>query len=61
MDKRSEETLTENEYEELLRLTDEAEAFDVRRIKALSELANLRQTNPTTLMQELGMARQCIS
>jgi hypothetical protein len=61
MERRREETLTEAEYEELLRMTDEAEAFDTRRIKALSELAKLRQTNPDTLMQELGMARQCIS
>src|SRR5437764_1226980 len=32
--KRQAETLTEKEYEELLRLTGEAEAFDTSRIKA---------------------------
>src|SRR5579871_4577563 len=39
MRKRQEETLTKTEYEELLRLTDEAEAFETRRIKAMSALA----------------------
>ena len=54
---RQEETLTEAEYEELLRLTGEAEAFDTRRIKALSALADLRQTDLDTMMHELGLAR----
>ena len=57
MRKRQDETLTEAEYAELLRLTGEAEAFDVRRIQALSALADLRQTNLDTLMRELGLAR----
>lgn len=54
MRKRQEETLTEAEYEELLRLTGEAEEFDTRRIKALSALADLRQTDLDTLMRELN-------
>lgn len=58
MRKRQEETLTDAEYEELLRLTSEAEAFDTRRIKALSALADLRQTDLDTLMRELGLARR---
>jgi len=58
MRKRQEETLTETEYKELLRLTDEAEAFDTQRIKALSALADLRQTDLDTLMLELGLARR---
>lgn len=58
MQKRREETLTEAEYEELLSLTDEAEAFDTRRIKALSALADMRQTDLDTLMRELGLARR---
>lgn len=57
MGKRKEETLTEVEYEELLRLTGEAEAFDTRRINALSALADLRHTDLDTLMRELGLAR----
>lgn len=57
MGKRREETLTETEYEELLNLTGEAEVFDIRRIKALAELAELRQTDPETLLKELGLAR----
>ena len=58
MQKRQEETLTDAEYEELLRLTSEAEVFDIRRIKALSALADLRQTDLDTLMRELGLARR---
>src|ERR1700734_3334725 len=50
---RQDETLTEAEYEELLRLTAEAEAFDTRRIRALSARADLRQTDLDTLMHEL--------
>jgi hypothetical protein len=52
MGKRRDESLTGAEYEELLRLTDEAEAFDTRRISALSALADLRQTDLATLMHE---------
>jgi hypothetical protein len=54
---RQEEMLTETEYEELLRMTGEAEAFETRRIKALSALAELRHTDLDTLMRELGLAR----
>lgn len=55
--KRQAETLTAAEYEELLRLTNEAEEFDTHRIKALSALADLRQTDIDTLMRELGLIR----
>lgn len=48
-------TLTPEEHKELLRLTDEAEAFDVRRLKALAELAQLRQVSLPTLMKRLGL------
>jgi hypothetical protein len=57
MQKRQEETLTEGEYQELLSLTDEAEAFDTRRMKALSALAEMRQTDLDTLIRDLGLAR----
>src|SRR5258708_4527615 len=55
MRKRQDESLTDAEYQELLRLTNEAEAFDTRRIKALAELAELRKTDLDTLMRELSL------
>src|ERR1041384_6563648 len=39
MGKRQDETLSESEYDELLRMTEEAESFDTERIKALAALA----------------------
>ena len=57
MQKRQEETLTEADYQELLAMTNEAEAFDTRRLKALAALAEMRHTDLDTLMRELGLAR----
>lgn len=57
MRKRQAETLTDAEYQELLRMTDEAEAFDARRSEALAELAELRNTDIDSLMRELGLLR----
>jgi hypothetical protein len=55
MQRRQEEALTDAEYEELLQMTGEAEAFETRRVKALRELAQLRNTDIETLMDELGL------
>jgi hypothetical protein len=55
IDKRDAETLTPGEYEELLRLTDEAEEWNVRRVEALVELAQLRQMPVNDLMDSLGI------
>ena len=55
IDKRDAETLTPDEYEELLRLTDEAEEWNVKRVAALVELAQLRQMSLTDLMESLGI------
>jgi hypothetical protein len=55
IDKRDDETLTPEEYKELLRLTDEAEAWNVRWIEALTELAQLRQLSLRDLMDSLGI------
>lgn len=49
------ETLTPEEREELLPLIDISEAFAVRRLEALIELAKLRQTTLPELMQELDI------
>lgn len=57
MRKRQAETLTDAEYQELLRMTDEAEAFDARRSEALAELAELRNTDIDRLMRELGLQK----
>ena len=53
--KRSSFTLTSEEQEELLRLVDESEAFTVRRLEALGELAQLRQLTLPALMKQLGL------
>lgn len=51
--KRQAETLTSDEYQELLRLTQQVEEFEVRRVEYLAELARLRGTSLTTLMENL--------
>ena len=51
--KRRSEGLTEAEQNELLPLIDQMEAFDVQRVQALSELAQLRRLSLKALMQEL--------
>ncbi len=48
-------TLTPDEQNELIALSDEAEALDVERLKALSELAQLRQISVPRLMKQLGL------
>jgi hypothetical protein len=54
-EKRRTFTLTSEEQEELLRLVDESEAFTVRRLEALGELAQLRQLPLPALMKQLGL------
>lgn len=53
--KRRESTLTRNEYDELLQLTEQVEAVDVRRVEHLAELARLRKTTLRALMNDLGI------
>jgi uncharacterized protein HemY len=52
---RQEERLTEDEYEELLRLTDDVEQKQVERLEALSELARFRGKSLRELMDMLGI------
>jgi hypothetical protein len=47
--------LTPEEHEELLQLVEESEAFTVRRLEALAELAQLRQVPLPALMKQLGL------
>ena len=53
--KRDRKTLTNDEYEELLRLTGQMEMLDIKRIKYLTELANIRNKPLVMLMDELGI------
>lgn len=53
--KRRAESLTTDEYDELLHLTDKIESLEARRIEYLAELAHLRQTSLTKLMEDLGI------
>ncbi len=49
------ERITKEELDELIRLTDEAEQQNVKRIEALGELARLRGVSLTDLMDALGI------
>jgi len=51
--KRQSETLTPDEYDELLRLTDQVKKLDAKRVEYLKELARIRQTSLTALMEDL--------
>lgn len=53
--KRYDETLTEQEHQELLQLIEQMEQLNVLRMKSLSQLALLRQMSLTALMQRLGI------
>ncbi|MBI3913009.1 MAG: STAS/SEC14 domain-containing protein [Chloroflexi bacterium] len=53
--KRQAETLTPDEYAELLRLTQQVEKLEVRRVEYLAELARLRGTSLPALMEILGI------
>ncbi len=48
-------TLSPEEHEELLRLTDRAEVLEADRLAHLAELARLRHTSLSRLMEELGI------
>jgi hypothetical protein len=53
--KRDAETLTDEEYEELLQISDRIEVLNAQRIEALVKLAALRQISLQQLMGELGI------
>jgi hypothetical protein len=55
LEKRDDETLTEAEYAEILDISDQIEAFGVKRIEALAKLATLRQLPLLKLMDDLGI------
>ncbi len=53
--KRDQGLISQQEYEELAKLTDEMEVFQAERIKALSSLAELRGTTLNNIMKLLGI------
>jgi hypothetical protein len=53
--KRQAEALTEEEQQRLIEISDCLEAANVRRMKALIELSDLRGQDLSTVMQELGI------
>ena len=53
--KREDESITDAEYEELTRLTDEAEDTHADRMAALVELAKIRGVSLPMLMDQLGI------
>ncbi len=53
--KRRAETLTAEEIDELIALSDQVETVNVRRIEYLAELARLRSTTVSALITELGI------
>ncbi len=53
--KRRGRTISQAEYEELLRLTEQIEDLDARRVEYLAELARLRETTVPALMKDLDL------
>jgi hypothetical protein len=54
-EKRDAETLTDAEHAELIRLVNEVEGWNVRRLEAAAELAKLRGVGFADLVQQLGL------
>jgi hypothetical protein len=54
-EKRKQETITEQEYQELADLTDHLEKFQAERMQALVNLAELRGTTLNVIMKQLGI------
>ncbi len=53
--KRADDTITDDDYQELTRLTDQAEELQAHRLAALVELATLRGIRLPVLMKQLGI------
>lgn len=54
--KRRDETISSEELQELIQITDAIEQHDVERLQALTDLARLRGTTVSTLMDALGIS-----
>ncbi len=55
INKRRGRTISQAEYDELLRLTEQIEELDVRRLEYMAELARWRKTTVPALMKDLGI------
>lgn len=53
--KRRAETITEDELQELIQLTDQAELLNVERLKHLIELSHIRNVPLDDLIEQLGL------
>ena len=53
--KRRTETLNPDEHQELLQVLDQIEQYDVKRLEALAELAQVRNVSIRVLMKDLGI------
>ena len=49
------QTLTPDEHQELMELTDEVELWNARRIELVAELARRRGVSLATMMDQLGL------
>lgn len=54
--KRRAATLSPDEHEELLRMTDDVEKLQARRVEYLAELASIRKVSLAKLMDDLGLS-----
>lgn len=55
LEKRRNETLNKGEHKELVRLTDQVEGREAKRMQALVQLAGLRKQSLRSLMKDLGL------
>ncbi len=55
IDKRQAETLTADEHQRLIEISDQLEALNIERIQALVQLAGLRQQSLEDTMADLGI------
>ncbi|MCA0457343.1 MAG: STAS/SEC14 domain-containing protein [Chloroflexi bacterium] len=55
INKRQNETLDTNEHDELIAISNQYEQLEYERVQALAELARLRKTSLTELMNKLGI------
>lgn len=58
--KRQDNSLTDEEYQELINLGEHIEAIDVKRLENLTKLAKLRQTSLNELIQEFQLQPQAL-
>lgn len=56
-ERRRDETLTDEEHQELLALIEQIEESDVQRVKYLGQLAQLRNVSLAVLMKQLGLGQ----